>query len=70
MERKLVLRPDVSAALDELGLGTGEDFAQIGEAFEREHRVSRTICGSAGLRLMRQRELVDFAVAWIEANRR
>ena len=49
---------------------TGEDFAQIGEAFEREHRVSRTICGSAGLRLMRQRELVDFAVAWIEANRR
>lgn len=148
MERKLVLRSDISAALDELGLGTGdvvmvhcslgsfgfvcggaqtviealtecvgpqgtvmmpaqswknldpesgvhwqeprewwqairdnwpaydtlevtgEDFAQIGEAFEREHRVSRTICGSAGLRLMRQRELVDFAVAWIEANRR
>lgn len=24
MERKLVLRPDVSAALDELGLGTGD----------------------------------------------
>lgn len=49
---------------------TGEDFEAIGAAFERAHTVRRAVCGSAGLRLMRQRELVDFAVAWIEANRR
>ena len=49
---------------------TGEDFEAIGAAFERGHDVRRTTCGSAGLRLMRQRELVDFAVTWIEENRR
>ena len=49
---------------------TGEDFEAIGAAFERGHDVRRTTCGSAGLQLMRQRELVDFAVAWIEENRR
>jgi len=47
----------------------GEDFVEIGAAFEKHHPVSKTTLGNAELRLMSQRELVDFAVAWIEANR-
>ena len=48
----------------------GEDFIQIGEAFEQVHIVSKVQLGHAILRLMRQRELVDFAVRWIEQNRK
>lgn len=48
----------------------GEDFADIGTAFEAARTVRRGVLGGAALRLMRQRELVDFAVGWIEANRR
>ena len=48
----------------------GEDFLQIGAAFEKEYAVKHGVIGNAELRLMRQRELVDFAVRWIEANRR
>ncbi len=47
----------------------GEDFVQIGEAFEKENTVKKTLLGNAELRLMKQRELVDFAVRWIEENR-
>lgn len=47
----------------------GEDFNEIGNAFERTHTVSKAKLGNATLRLMRQRELVDFAVGWIEENR-
>lgn len=48
----------------------GEDFEEIGEAFAREHTVSKATLGNGTIRLMRQRELVDFAVRWMEANRR
>ncbi len=50
----------------------GEDFEKIGEAFEHSSSagVSRAMLGGAQLRLMSQRALVDFAVGWIEANRR
>ena len=48
----------------------GKDFIQIGEAFEQEHAVSKVLLGNATLRLMRQRELVDFAVRWIEKYRK
>lgn len=48
----------------------GEDFILIGEAFEQEHIVSKVMLGHATLRLMRQRELVDFAVRWIEKYRK
>ena len=50
----------------------GEDFEKIGEAFEHSSSagVSRAMLGGAQLRLMSQRALVDFAVRWIEANRR
>ena len=42
----------------------------IGEAFEQYHTVSKAQLGHATLRMMRQRELVDFAVRWIEQNRK
>ena len=48
----------------------GKDFAEIGNAFEATHTVSKVKLGNATLRLMRQRELVDFAVRWIETNRK
>ena len=48
----------------------GKDFIQIGEAFEQAHTVSKVQLGKATLRLMRQRELVDFAVRWIEKYRK
>ena len=50
----------------------GEDFEKIGEAFEHSSSAgdSRAMLGGAQLRLMSQRRLVDFAVRWIEANRR
>ena len=47
----------------------GEDFVQIGVAFEEEHEVKKGRVGGAELRLMRQRDLVDFAVRWMEENR-
>ncbi len=47
----------------------GEDFEQIGEAFEKEHDVNVGLIGDAKSRLMDQRKLVDFAVKWIEKNR-
>jgi len=47
----------------------GADFEDIGRAYEAEHAVQKVRLGSGTLRFMRQRELVDFAAAWIEANR-
>ncbi len=48
----------------------GRDFREIGAAFEAVHTVFRTKIGGAELRIMKQRELVDFAIEWIEKNRR
>lgn len=48
----------------------GEDFEQIGEAFELQGNMSRVLLGNGSICLMRQRELVDFAVDWIQQNRR
>lgn len=47
----------------------GEDFDEIGKAFERRCRVTRVKLGNGELAFMRQRDLVDFAVRWIEENR-
>ena len=47
----------------------GEDFAEIGKAFESMHLVSKVMLGNGQLTFIRQRELVDFAVEWIEKNR-
>lgn len=48
----------------------GEDFEEIGEAFEKSHSVQKVSLGNAKLTFMKQRELVDFAVKWIERNRK
>ena len=48
----------------------GEDFIDIGKAFEAVHAVRKADLGETKLRLMKQRELVDFAVEWIEKNRK
>lgn len=47
----------------------GEDFVDIGAAFEKENPVSKANLGNAEIRCMQQRSLVDFAVKWIEENR-
>lgn len=48
----------------------GEDFEQIGEAFEKKCAVNKVPLGNGILTFMRQREIVDFAVDWIEKNRK
>ena len=48
----------------------GEDFRDIGTAFEAVHTVNTTKIGGTELKIMKQRELVDFAVEWIENNRK
>lgn len=48
----------------------GEDFDDIGNAFESQKKVVKETLGNGTLRFMRQRELVDFAVGWIEEYRR
>ena len=48
----------------------GEDFYEIGEAFEREFPVSKVPLGNGTITFMKQRTLVDFAVKWIERNRK
>lgn len=47
----------------------GEDFEQIGAAFEAQVPVRRAALGNGTITFMRQRELVDFAVSWIGKNR-
>ena len=48
----------------------GEDFEQIGEAFEAEKEVKKVTVGNATATCMNQREIVDFAVDWIQKNRK
>ncbi len=48
----------------------GEDFPQIGAAFEAQGEAARAPLGNGEVCLMRQRALVDFAVRWIEQNRK
>lgn len=48
----------------------GKDFEEIGEAFERQRKGREEPLGCGRLRLMRQRELVDFAVEWIGKHRK
>lgn len=48
----------------------GEDFEEIGRAFEEKCSVKKEALGNGTITFMRQRELVDFAVDWIENNRK
>lgn len=47
----------------------GEDFDEIGDAFEKEYTVNKVSLGNGTITFMKQRELVDFAVKWMERNR-
>ena len=47
----------------------GNDFEKIGEDFEEAYAVPGVPIGNAFVRLMYQRELVDFEVKWMETNR-
>ncbi|WP_294375857.1 aminoglycoside N(3)-acetyltransferase [uncultured Clostridium sp.] len=47
----------------------GEDFEDIGNDFEKNYKVNNIKIGNAEVRLMKQREVVDFAVEWIEKYR-
>ena len=47
----------------------GEDFEKIGQSFEQSCQVKRQSLGNGTLTFMKQRELVDFAVKWIEEYR-
>ena len=48
----------------------GEDSNEIGAAFENTCSVRKAALGNGTITLMKQRELVDFAVTWIEQNRK
>ncbi|WP_066889538.1 aminoglycoside N(3)-acetyltransferase [Clostridium nigeriense] len=48
----------------------GEDFIDIGIDFEKEYKIKKAKIGNADVRFMRQREIVDFAIKWIEKNRK
>ena len=39
----------------------GEDFEQIGEAFEAVYPVKKVTLGNGTIRFMKQRDIVDFA---------
>lgn len=47
----------------------GEDFEEIGNAFDSAGKSKKTTLGNGILTYMRQREIVDFAVDWIEKRR-
>ncbi len=46
-----------------------EDFVRLGEEYERERNIKVHKVGNADVRLIRQRDLVDWAVKWMEKNR-
>ena len=48
----------------------GGDFTAIGADFEAGHTVRTAGIGGTRLKIMKQCELVDFAVKWIEKNRK
>lgn len=45
------------------------DFIEMGEAFEKEYDVKKVKIGNCDARLIRQRDVVDFAVKYIEKTR-
>jgi aminoglycoside 3-N-acetyltransferase len=45
------------------------DFATLGAAYEATHQLAPAFVGQAPARFLRQRQLVDWAVTWIEQHR-
>ncbi len=60
-ERRWVAYPDLK--------GDDSDFDRLGQGFAASGRERRGPVGAGDGRLMRQRHVVDFAVAWIERHR-
>jgi aminoglycoside 3-N-acetyltransferase len=48
----------------------GDDFGEIGDAFDAAHHIDIRYINQAKVRFFRQRLVVDFAVAWMEHNRK
>lgn len=48
----------------------GEDFLDIGSEFESKYTVGKAKIGNADITFMKQRDIVDFAVKWIERKRK
>lgn len=48
----------------------GEDFEKIGKSFEKDGNSAESVLGNATIKLMSQRQIVDFAVKWIQSNRK
>ncbi len=46
------------------------DFQTMGDAYEEQAGIRHGVVGQAAVRFMKQRPLIDFAVEWIEANRK
>jgi aminoglycoside 3-N-acetyltransferase len=46
-----------------------KDFGEIGAAFDAAHNIAVQQINEAEVRFFRQRLVVDFAVAWMEAHR-
>jgi aminoglycoside 3-N-acetyltransferase len=47
-----------------------EDFNLVGNAYEAQAGIQRGRVGQAVVRLLRQPPMIDFAVEWMEANRK
>jgi aminoglycoside 3-N-acetyltransferase len=47
----------------------GDDFGEIGSAFDEAHQITVGKIANAEVRFFKQRLAVDFAVDWIEKNR-
>lgn len=47
----------------------GNDFEEIGKSFELYGNVTKAALGNGKITFMNQRELVDYAINWIEKNR-
>jgi aminoglycoside 3-N-acetyltransferase len=47
-----------------------DDFNQIGAAYESAHNIPIHHVGQAETRFMKQRPLIDFAVQWMDQNRK
>lgn len=48
----------------------GEDFVDIGKDFEISNKVNKVKVGNGEICFMKQRDIVDFAVEWIEKYRK
>ncbi|MFD3259124.1 aminoglycoside N(3)-acetyltransferase [Paenibacillus lentus] len=47
-----------------------EDFIPLGQQYDRAHNVTIHKVGAAEVRFLRQRQLVDWAVQWMEKHRK